>query len=154
MRRAVFLLSACTLAAQPALGSQERILSPRKVSLVADAGAPFGEVCARIETATEAGTIRFASVELELGGQRHRVPAKGLSGLGFVMLQKVELRTERGWDDAPWLYVYAEVAEMQGSQRWITKKVHFAFHKGRFEYRSISTPDGKGAEKWDKLELQ
>lgn len=153
MRTALVATLSGLLAASPALGSQERILSPKKVVLTAEAGKPFGEVTAEVTTRGGKKDLRFGSVRLRVGGEWHQVPKKALVDLSFGMLQKVELRTERGFGDAPWLYVYTEIAARADAGRWVTRKVHFAYHKGRFEHRSLTTPRGEGKTKWDKLDL-
>ena len=150
---ALFALVAWSLMAAPALGSQERILSPKKVVLTAEAGKPFGEVTAEVATRGGKKDMCFGKVRLRVGGKWHQVPKKALADLSFGMLQKVELRTERGNDDAPWLYVYAEIAVQADAGHWVTRKVHFAYQKGRFEHRSLTTPQGEGKSKWDKLDL-
>lgn len=153
MRTPLIVMLFTLLTAAPAMGSQERILSPKKVVLTADAGKPFGQVTAAVTTRGGKKDMRFGKVRLQVGGEWHKVPEKALADLSFGMLQKVELRTERGFGDAPWLYVYAEIAVQDDAGRWVTRKVHFAYHKGRFEHRSLTTPRGDGKTKWDKLDL-
>lgn len=131
----VFLLTASSLFA-----SQERIIQPNQVTVSADAGKPFGDVIVEIKTTKESDNARITGIRLNIDGAWKDVPQKAYADLRSPLLNRVEIRTESGYDDSPWLYIYFEVAHQDKTGKWNPTLVHIAYHKGRFEKLLITTP--------------
>lgn len=135
-----------------ALGSEEEIHPFKRVTAVADAGASFGEVEVRAE-ASSAAKPALKSLALTIKGTKLEVPAAALAGLPPLSLASLEVRSERGYDKEPWLYVVFTVEPHllpAGAKRQV---VHFAVNGGKVRYRSVTLTDASGQSKWDKKDL-
>jgi hypothetical protein len=136
-----------------ASASKERILEPYQVTISADAGKPFGEVTIEIKTNKAPNNPRITSIRLNVNGKWKDVPKKAFSDLDSPLLTKTAIRTEKGHDDSPWLYIYFEVFHTDENGTIAPKKIHICYHKRKFERRSIDTPAADGSSKWDNTPL-
>jgi hypothetical protein len=141
------------LVALPALASQERTHFAHTITMSADTGDPFGEITVEIKTGRDKTNPKIQSIRMMIGGKWKTVPAKAYADLDSPMLHKTEIRTEPGMGRGPWLYIYFEVVHYDAKGKWHTRKVHIAWLKDRFEYRSVSIPKPDGSSKWEKLDL-
>ena len=151
-----YILTALVIAAfwfQVAIGSEEYIVPPHQISIAADAGKPFGDVIVRISTNKDPKEPKITSIRLHIHGKWVSVPEKAFADLKTPLLNAAEIRTEVGYDESPWLYIYFELAHRDQSGKWNPKKVHIAYHRGQFEYRAVSTPLSSGSSKWEKKDL-
>ncbi|MBW1810791.1 MAG: hypothetical protein JRJ19_13740 [Deltaproteobacteria bacterium] len=153
MRTALTLATVVLFLVTPVSGSQERTHFPYSISMSADTGKLFGEVSVQIESERDKSKPKIKSIRLQIKGKWKTVPAKAFADLESPLLHKSEIRTERGWGDSPWLYIYFEVLHWDDKGKWHTRKVHIAWHKGRFEHRSITYQKPDGSTKWEKLDL-
>ena len=146
----VFLL---TILPQISFCSEEAILEPVEVSIRADADAPFGKVSVTIRTKGLDSVRRISDIKLQVGSKSVRIPEKAYSDLALPLLNTVELRTEPGHDKEPLLYIFFQTGYRTSDGQWRPKRVHFAYHAGRIESRSIETPNSDGSYTWkqDKL---
>jgi len=136
-----------------ASASKERILEPYEVTISADAGKPFGEVRIEIKTNKAPDNPKITSIRLKVNGEWKDVPKKAFADLDSPLLTKTEIRTERGYDDSPWLYICFEVFHKDENGRVAPKMVHICYHKRKFESRGIETPSADGSSKWDSTSL-
>jgi hypothetical protein len=129
--------------------TQERILVPHEISIVADAGQPFGEVRACLRTREG----RIEGIDLEVAGKKILIPAAAYADLRIPLSSTLQLRTDPGYEKEPWLYVYFELAHRTPDGQSRPKRVHIAYHRGKIESRSIETPDSDRSStvKEDKL---
>ncbi len=95
------------LICSPAFCSRERLIPTHKVSIWANAGKPFGEVNATIETTSSLRNPRIKSIILVVGGKKHTVPQASFKKLQHPLIETAEFRTETGARDSgsPWLYL-------------------------------------------------
>lgn len=138
---------------QSAVGSEEYIVPPYQISIAADAGKPFGEVIVHIDTNKDQRKPKIVSIRLRIHGKWLSVPEKAFADLDAPLLSAAEIRTEVGYDESPWLYIYFELAYRDQSGKWNPKKVHIAYHREKFEHRAITTPLSNGSSKWEKKDL-
>jgi hypothetical protein len=133
--------------------SEEQIIFPSEISITANAGEPFGEVTVEIiaDKALEASKIK--SIRLKINGEWQSVPERAFSDLENVFIQTPEIRIEKGYDNNPWLYIYFELPHRMESDNYLPRRVHIAYHKNKFEFRSIDTPISENAYKSDRVEL-
>lgn len=136
-----------------AAASEEEIHSPYEIIVSADTGKLFGDVTVEIKTDKRIKAPKIISIRVKIGGEWKDVPEKAFSDLDSPLLNKTEIRTEVGYDDSPWLYIYFEVGHRDKNGKWNPKRVHIAYHKGRFESRSITTPVSDSKSDWKKIEL-
>lgn len=134
-----------------AQASEEEIHQAKRVAAVADTSL-FGEVEARAETAPGAKPA-LKSLTVVVKSTPIVFPAAAFEGLPPLALEGLQIRSERGYDKDPWLYVVFQVAAHHlpaGAQR---QSVHFAISAGKARYRAVTTVDKAGASKWDKKDL-
>jgi len=123
----------------PSYGSQERIWGPHEVTIVANAG-DFGEVSVEMKSIKEDDKFKISSIRMKINNEWINVPAKAFSDLEDPLLNDLEIRSEPGWGEFPWLYIYFKVAHMDETGKFSPKGVHIGYHNGKFERRSVSTP--------------
>lgn len=133
--------------------SEEELLRPNYVLITADARESFGEVTLEIKTDRKAAQPRITAIRLKVGGAWKTVPKKAFADLEPPDLNTAQIRMEAGYDSYPWLHIYFEVNHKDKDGRWAPRKIHIAYHKGRFEYRSVSTPVQGAQPDWQKLDL-
>lgn len=129
--------------------SQELIINPSSVSLKAFAGEYFGEVKATIIANEE----RVEKVELTVQGKNIDIPTKVYEYLEKPLLNTFQIRTERGYDEFPHLYVYLELAFKTKKDEWLPKKIHLDYYGGVIQAISIQTPEDKNNSSWDSIKL-
>ncbi len=117
---------------QSALGSEEYIVPPYQISIAADAVKPFGEVIVHIDTNKDQTKPKIVSIRLRIHGKWLSVPEKAFADLDTPLLSAAEIRTEVGYDESPWLYIYFELAYRDQSGKWNPKKEHIAYHREKF----------------------
>lgn len=90
-----------------AFGSRERLIPTHKVSIWANAGKPFGEVNATIETTSSVRNPRIKSIVLTVGRKKFAVPQASFKNLQHPLITSAEFRTETGTrtGGSPWLYL-------------------------------------------------
>ena len=148
------MIMVCCNAGSPVKASEEDILQPYEVAVIADAGKSFGEVAVEIKTNKDPEKLKIASIRLKINGEWKSVPEKAFADLEKPDLNSLQIRTEAGYDENPWLYVYFELFYRDESGRYApNKRVHISYHKDRFESRTIDVPMSDGSRKWDKMEL-
>lgn len=123
-----------------ALASEEQIHTWKAVKLTV-ATDLFGDVAVSA-TADAKGSV--TTVDVAIKGKTITIPAKWLATLPAMPLGSLEIRTERGYDPQPWLYVYfrSGPTNVAGSVA-----VHLAIQGGKLKDASLDTYDGKGGSK-------
>ena len=94
-------LALLTILAGSALASQEQTHRWKTVTVVADTSL-FGDV--EVKTSADATGI-VQSLDVTAKGATISVPKAWLAKLPAVKLASIEVRSERGYDPQPWLYV-------------------------------------------------
>jgi hypothetical protein len=143
----------CLSAAFCVYASEEMVILPTQVAIQADAGQVFGEVAVEVKTSSSADKLKIVSMKLKVNGKWLKVPDAAFSDLERPLLNRLELRSEAGYDKNPWLYVYFEVASNDIVGQFAPKRVHIAYHDGKFESRAIETPLSGASTRWDKIKL-
>ena len=134
--------------------SEEEIHSPHEVSFVVNTGASFGEVKVTIHASPSNDTpAKILSIDLWLDGKVVKIPEAAYADLEAPLLGSTQIRSETGYDKAPWLYIYFELNYRMEDGQWRPKRVHIAYHNGRIEYRAIDTPHPDGSYIWKKDDL-
>jgi hypothetical protein len=147
------LLLITVAAVPPVEATEEMTVLPNEVFIQADSGKDFGDVAVEIKTNKDPEKLKIVSMRLKVNGKWLKVPENAYSDLSQPYLNRTELRIEDGYDRNPWLYVYFEVASKDISGNIAPKRVHIAYHNGKFESRSIETPLSGGSTRWDKIKL-
>ena len=137
----------------PLYASEEEILEPSEVTITADAGASFGKVTAEITTHNEPENRTISGIRLNINGGWVSVPEKALADLRNPLLNSTEIRTEAGYDEHPWLYIYFELAHRDPEGKFVLKRVHIAYHNGKLVFRSVDIPESNGSYKHERMEL-
>ena len=135
-------------------GSEEEIHHPYEVSLAVNAGGSFGEVRVTLRASgSKSVPAKITSIDLWLNGKNVQIPEVAYADLEEPLLGSAQIRSEAGYDEHPWLYIYFELAYRMEDGQWRPKRVHIAYHNGKIEHRSIDTPhpDGSYTYKQDKL---
>jgi hypothetical protein len=135
----VSVVFAC-LVCGTAFASEEDILPPHRVSLAADAGKPFGEVSATLETTRDRQGRRLRSITLTVGGQSFSVPEEQFRDLQDPLIATAQLRTEAGPDRHPWLYLTFRLARPGAASVSDYPTVYLRFQDGQWRERSIRQP--------------
>jgi len=118
-----------------AFASEEEFVALHKVSLSGDAGKPFGEVHATIETTKDRQDRRIKSITLTVNGKEVAVPKEQFSDLKHPLLRTAEFRTEGGRDNqGPWLYLTFQLAKPETGS---LSRVYLRFRNGKLLERSI-----------------
>jgi hypothetical protein len=133
--------------------SEEQIHFPTEITITANAGEIFGEVTAEIKTNKESKSPKIKSIRLNIDDEWKLVPEKAFADLENVLLQKTEIRTEKGYDESPWLYIYFEISHRTESGSYFPKRVHIAYRKDKFESRFIDTPMSQHESKTERIDL-
>ena len=151
----LLLLATGLLMARPSSshGSEEEIHRPHEASLAVNAGASFSEVRVTLRASESRLPTKLTAVDLWVNGKNVEISEAVYADLAEPLLDSVQIRSEVGYDEHPWLYVYFELAYRMEDGQWRPKRVHLAYHNGKLEYRSIDTPhpDGSYTHKQDKL---
>jgi len=153
MRKTIAAMFLFGCLAVPASASQEQIRPPNYIMISANAGGTFGEVTVEIKTDKKLVQPKITGIRLKINGSWKKVPKKAFTDLGSPDLNTAQIRTEAGHDKDPWLHIYFEVNHKDKSGNWNPQKVHISYHKGRFEYRSITTPIDGSRSDWQKIDL-
>ena len=132
---------ACLLLALPSAASEEEIHAWSAATIVAPTSL-FGEVEVRAKADAASGALRELSVKLR--GQTIVVPPTWLATLPQLPLSSLQVRSERGYDPEPWLYVWFRTAPPTVAG---AVTVHLAFQGGKLRDASLDTHDGKGGSK-------
>ena len=135
-----------------AFASQELIINPYEISISGNVGT-FGDVTVKIETNRKKEDLKIVSIKLQINGEWKSVPEPAFSDLKEPLLNETQIRTEAGYDGSPWLYIYFETAHRDENNKWNPQIVHIAYHKGKFESRSITIPTADGKSKWVEKKL-
>jgi hypothetical protein len=120
-----------------ARASEEEIHHWRSATLTGDTSL-FGAVEVRA-AADSSGNVQ--TLEVTAKGVTVVIPPKWLNTLPSLPLASIQLRTERGYDPQPWLYVYFRTT----SQPQVA--VHIAIQDGKLRHASITTVDANGNRK-------
>ena len=129
--------------------SQEQILNPNSVSLTVFAGEYFGNVKAMITSNDEL----VQNIELVVKNEKVIIPKEVYGYLKKPFLNSFQIRTERGYDEYPHLYVYLELQYKTDNGEWIPKKVHLDYYNGVIQSINIQTPKDKNSYSWDSIKL-
>jgi len=136
MKLIVSLLAVMTLTSH-ATASQEQIHSWKAATLVADTSL-FGTVEVKA-TADSGGKVQTLAVTVK--GTTITIPENWLKTLPDLPLASIQVRSERGYDPTPWLYVYFESSSSPKVQ------THIAIQNGKLARASITRVDANGAQK-------
>ena len=150
---ATFLGAVLIVSLTPVHASEEDTVLPQEVLITADAGKDFGSIALEIKTDKNREKSKITSMRLKIGGKWVLVPPAAYADLAAPLLNRAEIRIEPGYDPNPWLYIYFEVAAHDVTGVFAPKRVHIAYHSGKFEYRSVDTPLSDGSTRWDKIKL-
>jgi len=120
-----------------AMASQEQIHKWKAATVVADTSL-LGTVEVKA-TADSGGNVQTLAVTVK--GTTITIPEKWLKTLPDLPLASIQVRSERGYDPTPWLYIYFESPS--------TPKVHthIAIQNGKLARASITTVDANGTQK-------
>jgi len=135
MWKLVFVLMA--VLAGSAAASQEQIHRWKAVTVTADTDR-FGDVEVKA-SADAAGVVRLLVVTSKAG--TITVPKAWLAKLPAVKLASIEIRTERGYETQPWLYVVFHLASGPNDT------MHVSFRNGKLSDASTDVAAGKGTFK-------
>jgi hypothetical protein len=140
-----------TSAAAISRASEEMIHPWKKVSLVADGGGSgFGDVTVTAEGSIGAAAMRVTSLAVKVQGKTITIPSKALQDLPGLQLHSLEVRSERGYDKDPWLYVVFKLWRPKRPASITSETVHFAIQGGKFVHRSVTAWDTKHQSKYEK----
>lgn len=144
MRPLLCCLALCF--ALPAAASEEEIHPWSAATIVAPTQL-FGEVEVRCK-GDASGVVR--GLELRVQGKSIVVPEAVLATLPALPLSSLQVRSERGYDPEPWLYLYFATAPrtVPGA---VT--VHLAVQGGKLRSVSLDTHDGKGGSRHESRKL-
>jgi hypothetical protein len=117
-----------------AMASQEQIHNWKAATLLADTSL-FGTVEVKA-TADSGGNVQTLAVRMN--GTAITIPETWLKTLPGLPLASIQVRSERGYDPTPWLYVYFESPKA---------KARIAIQNGKLVRASITTVDAKGTAK-------
>lgn len=117
-----------------ASASQEQIHPWKAVTLVADTSW-FGVVEVKA-TADSGGNVQALAVTVK--GKTIAIPEQWLKTLPGLPLASIQVRSERGYDPTPWLYIYFQSPQVQ---------THIAIQNGKLVRAAITTVDAKGTQK-------
>ena len=120
-----------------AMASQEQIHNWKAATLVADTSL-FGTVEVKA-TADSGGNVQTLAVTMN--GTAITIPETWLKTLPGLPLASIQVRSERGYDPTPWLYIHFE------SSRIPKVQTHIAIQNGKPVRASITTVDAKGTAK-------
>lgn len=138
MKRILSLsLLAVVALSSPATADQEMIANWKAATLVADTSL-FGTVEVKA-TADSGGNVKMLAVTVK--GKTITIPEKWLKTLPSLPLASIEVRSARGYDPTPWLYMYFETPSMPKVQTYIE------IQNGKLVRASIATVDAKGNQK-------
>lgn len=98
--KSLLLVCGALLLCGRALGTEEAILNPHRVHLSVDAGEPFGEAEAIVESSGKGEDCRVQSMSLTVGGKTYSVPRSQLQDLRDPLLRTVQLRRAGEGKDA------------------------------------------------------
>lgn len=135
------------------IASQERILLPNEIMIIADTGKSFGEVAVEIKTNKDSENLRITDIRLQIKGEWKSVPEKAFLNLEKPDLDSLKIRTGPDYDEGPWLSIYFELFYRDEAGRYVPKMVHIFYYKDRFESQAIAVPMPDGSRKWEKMEL-
>src|SRR4051794_4445341 len=128
------------------LASEEDVLPPRKVSLTADGGKPFGEVSATLETTGGGKDYRIKAITLTVAGKKYDVPKEQFNDLRDPLINTAEFRREGGRDGgSPYLYLTFRWAKRGGRSVADYPRVYTRFRNGKLLGRSIHDPQEQNA---------
>lgn len=133
----LLLLLAIVALTSPAMASEEQIHNWKAATLAADTSL-FGTVEVKA-TADSGGNLQSLAVTVK--GKTITVPEKWLKTLPSLPLASIQVRSERGYDPTPWLYIYFETPSVPKVQ------THIAIQNGKLVRASITTIDAKGTRK-------
>jgi hypothetical protein len=133
----ILSLLAVVAVTSPATASQEQIHNWKAATLVAETSL-FGTVEVKA-TADSGGNVQTLAVTVK--GTTVTIPEPWLKTLPGLPLASIQVRSERGYDPTPWLYIYFESPS--------TPKVHthIAIQNGKLVRASITTVDANGTQK-------
>ncbi|HEU0037591.1 MAG TPA: hypothetical protein VFQ53_43570 [Kofleriaceae bacterium] len=123
------------LFAVPAHASEEQIHHWKTATLSADTDL-FGTVEVKA-TADAGGNVKTLAVTAK--GKTIVVPEAWLKTLPSLPLASIQIRTERGYDPQPWLYVFFQTPSTPQIQ------THISFQGGKLVQASITKLNAKGA---------
>ena len=136
MKLIVSLLAVMALTSH-AMASQEEIHNWKAATVVADTSL-FGTVEVKA-TADSGGNVQTLSVTVK--GTTITIPEKWLKTLPDLPLASIQVRSERGYDPTPWLYIYFESPSIPKVH------THIAIQNGKLARASITTVDANGTQK-------
>jgi hypothetical protein len=117
-----------------AMASQEQIHNWKAATVVADTSL-FGTVEVKA-TADRGGNVQTLAVTVK--GTTIAIPETWLKTLPDLPLASIQVRSERGYDPTPWLYVYFESPKIH---------THIAIQNGKLARAWITTIDASGTQK-------
>src|SRR5437867_2151752 len=135
MKLLVLTFAVVCLACGAAFASEEEVVPLHKVSLAGDAGKPFGEVRATIETTRDREDRRIKSITLTVDGKEVPIPEEQFRDLKNPLLNTAQFRTETGRDNqGPLLYLTFQLAK-PGAASY--PRVYIRFQNGKVLERRI-----------------
>jgi hypothetical protein len=143
MKLVAVWLTCLFLTAGIAFASEEQILSPSRTTLtiIADAGKPFGEVRATIEGKRDEKGQHIQSISLTVAGKTFAVPSQQFADLRDPLIQTAEFRTEGGLGDGPWMYLMIRLEAPRGAKSIEDRpRVYFRYKDGKLVERQIIYP--------------
>ncbi len=134
----IFVLTGLLCSA--AFCSTEWIAHTHKVSIWADAGKPFGEVSATLETTGARPNHRIKSIVLTVNGKKFIVPQASFKNLKRPQINTASFRTEAGGSrrgekasDSPWLYLMFRLENPDAKSISDYSRVYIRFQDGKLQ---------------------
>lgn len=137
----------------PGSASEEEIIRPHRVILDADCGRSFGVVRVDMILARDKQANLVQGIVLSIAGAQHKVPVKAYADLRSPRLNTLELRTERGYDRHPWLYITFEAEHVDKNGKGNLRRVYIASQNGRFVYRALKFRKADGQWAFERTAL-
>ena len=134
----IFVLTALLI--NSASSSVEWVAHTHKVSIWADAGKPFGEVSATLQTTGTRPNLRIKSITLTVNGKKFVVPQASFKNLQRPQISTAVFHTEgggsrRGEKDSgsPWLYLIFRLENPKAKSISDYSKVYIRFRDGKLQ---------------------
>jgi hypothetical protein len=124
--------------------STEWVAHTHKVSIWADAGKPFGEVSATLQTTGSRPNHRIKSITLTINGKKFIVPQASFKNLQRPQTSTAVFHTEGGGNrrrekdsGSPWLYLIFRLENPKAKSISDYSKVYIRFRDGKLQTTHI-----------------
>lgn len=128
------IVLASVLLCAAALGSEEDVHPPHRISIWAQAGNGFGEVGATLEVTRPGRDYRIKAISLVVHGKTFAVPASQLKKLVQPRLETAQILTGGSMDGgSPWLLLMFRIGSKGARSATGESKAYVKFRDGRLQ---------------------